>query len=229
MKHPRPEVSIIIPTKNERKNLSRLLPDVKRIMEKTGKSFEIIIADNSIDGTDRIAERHGCRVLRGLEGKGLALRKAFQKAKGRYVVMMDADLSHRPKELALMIAALDIGYDAAFGSRFILGGGTEDMEWYRKLGNWVFVEAVNLLFGGKFTDLCYGYKAFKKKALERLELKEEGFGIETEMAIESLKKGLRIIEIPSFEKKRWKGRSRLSTFHDGWKILKTIERKLFGR
>lgn len=225
----RPGVSVIIPVLNEEENLRELLPEIREIMDGMGEEYEIIVVDGgSSDRSMEVAREHGATVLSENVGKGNALITGFGKARGDIIVMMDADLSHRPKELLLMVDAIRIGYDAAFGSRFMVGGGTEDMEWYRKLGNRVFAAMVNIIFGSRYTDLCYGYKSFSRHALERLELGEKGFGIETEMAIEAARKGLRVIEIPSFEKKRWKGKGKLSTFRDGFKILATIIRKVFG-
>ncbi len=223
----RPYISIVIPVLNEEANLKRLLPQIRKLL--SGMPYEMIVVDGgSSDRSVTIAERYGCRIFHESIGKGNALKLGFRKARGRYVVMMDADLSHRPAELLLMLDALKIGYDAVFGSRFILGGGTADMPWYRKFGNWVFVQLVNLLFGSGFSDLCYGYKAFRRQSLKKLRLAEDGFGIETEMAIESVRHGLKIMEIPSYEKKRWKGHAKLSTFRDGWAILRVIVKKLFS-
>ena len=223
-----PEISIIIPTLNEEKNLKKLLPEIGKIMK--GQNYEIIVVDgHSSDRTVEVAKALKCRVVYESEGKGNALLVGFRKAKGSIIVMMDADLSHRPKELKLLIESIRAGYDGAFGSRFLLGGGTNDMTFIRKIGNKLFIYLVNLLWGAHYSDLCYGYRAFKKSALRRLQLTEKGFGIETEMSIEASEKGLKIIEIPSFEKKREKGAGKLRTFRDGWAILRTIIRKMWER
>ncbi len=223
-----PEISIIIPTLNEEKNLRKLLPDIRRILR--GEDYEIIVVDGgSSDRTAEVAREFGCKVVRESVGKGNALAIGFSKAKGKIIVMMDADLSHSPHELRILIESIRAGYDAAFGSRFLLGGGTDDMTFIRYLGNKFFIFLVNLIWGAKYTDLCYGYRAFKRSALKKMELREKGFGIETEMSIEAAKKGLRVIEIPSFEKKRESGEGKLRTFRDGWAILRTIMRKLVGR
>ncbi|MDE1824239.1 MAG: glycosyltransferase family 2 protein [Candidatus Micrarchaeota archaeon] len=217
----RPSVSIVIPTLNEEKNIGVLIREIKRMLD--GRNYEIIIVDgNSADNTAKIASGMGARVLLDDVGKGSALIKGLRTAKGDIVVSMDADLSHEPRELALLIAGVEAGYDICMGSRFIPGGRTEDMTAFRRFGNWVFVTMVNVLFGAHYTDMCYGYRSFRKGIFQKLGLKEEGFGIETEINIKAVKKGLSIIEIPSTEKMRNAGVGKLRTFHDGYVILRTI-------
>jgi glycosyltransferase involved in cell wall biosynthesis len=155
-------------------------------------------------------------------GKGAALRTGFAAATGDIIVMLDADGSTDPSEIPLYVGALLAGADFAKGSRFLQGGGTKDMPFYRKLGNWGFVWLVRTMFGGKYTDLCYGYNAFWKRVLPELDLNCDGFEVETMMNVRALKAGLKIIEVPSFEFPRVHGNGRLRTIPDGWRVLKTI-------
>jgi glycosyltransferase involved in cell wall biosynthesis len=164
----------------------------------------------------------GARVIYDHRGKGSALIKGFAAARGRIIISMDADLSHRPQELPLLIAGIETGYDVCVGSRFLTGGGSSDMPPLRIFGNKVFVSMVNLLYGSRYTDMCYGYRSFTKNAVHKLHLKEDGFGIETEINIKARKSGLRVLEVPSFEKKRDKGVGKLNTVRDGFVILRTI-------
>ncbi len=217
-------VSIVIPTLNEADAIAETIEGVKKVMR--GYSYEIIIVDSSTDETPKIAKRHGARVLRYKGGKGGALIFGFKKAKGKIIISMDADLSNRPKELKLLIAGIEAGYDVCTGSRFLVGGGSEDMPLIRKFGNKMFVHLVNLLFGSHYTDMCYGYRSFSRQALRELHLKEYGFGIETEMNIKAQKAHLRILEVPSFEKRRASGSGKLKTFRDGYVILSTILRNI---
>jgi hypothetical protein len=120
------------------------------------------------------------------------------------------------------------GFDICMGSRFIQGGGTEDMPWHRKLGNKFFVFLVNSIWGMNYSDLCYGYRSLRKSCIKRLGLKENGFGIETEISIKAAKKNMRVLEIPSYEKGRASGEGKLRTFSDGWLILKTIMREMLN-
>ena len=152
--------------------------------------------------------------------------KGFRRARGKVIISMDADLSNRPNELALLIAGIESGHDICMGSRFLAGGGTGDMPVHRRLGNRFFVSLENLLYGSHYTDLCYGYRSFARGVAQRLHLDEEGFGIETEINIKAQKKRLRVMEVPSYEKPRVKGEAKLRSIQDGYVILRTIFRNL---
>jgi len=217
-------ISIVIPTLNEEKNLKVLLREIKNLFRKRKEfSHEIIVVDGfSKDNTVKIAKKFGCKVLYDNVGKGSALDKGVRASKGDMIITMDADLSHRPIEIGLLIEGIRCGYDIVMGSRFLMGGGTEDMPWYRKLGNKFFISLINLIWRARYTDLCYGYRAFRKGVWEKLNLKSKRFGIETEISIKAVKKKMKILEVPSFEKKRKYGEGKLKTFKDGFQILKTI-------
>jgi hypothetical protein len=135
--------------------------------------------------------------------------------------MLDADGSTDPEEIPQYCALLARA-DFVKGSRFLQGGGTADMEFHRKLGNWGFRVAVKLTFGGTFSDLCYGYMAFWTRVLPELNLDCDGFEIETQMSVRALQCGLKIAEVPSFEARRLYGTSNLHALRDGWRVLKTI-------
>jgi len=221
------KISIIIPTLNEEKNLPRVLRSIKNYMKNRNEKYEIIVVDGySKDNTVEIAKKFGAKVIFDDVGKGSALRKGMKVAKGDIIITMDADCSHRSSELGLLIEGIKAGYDVCMGSRFIQGGGTEDMPWYRKLGNKFFVFLVNLIWGMHYSDLCYGYRSFRRSCIKKLNLREDRFGIETEIAIKAAKKKLRVLEVPSFEKGRVAGEGKLKTFRDGFSILRTILREL---
>lgn len=220
-------ISAVIPTLNEEQNLRHILPNIKQWVD------EVLVVDgHSTDNTVNVA-RELCPTVRIVmqqgRGKGDALRAGFAAATGDIIVMLDADGSTDPAEIPIFVGALLSGADFAKGSRFLQGGGTADMPFYRKLGNWSFVWMVRLLFGGKYTDLCYGYNAFWKGVLPVLDLNCDGFEIETMMNVRALKAGLKIIEVPSFEAERIHGNSNLKTIPDGWRVLKTIFREALNR
>ncbi|MFH1421028.1 MAG: glycosyltransferase family 2 protein [Candidatus Aenigmatarchaeota archaeon] len=224
-----PNVSIIIPTLNEAENLPLVLEDIKTVMKAAKQSYELIIVDGySKDATVEIAKKAKARVFYDNVGKGSALRKGMLESRSNVIVMMDADCSHRGIELRLLVEAIESGYDVCMGSRFIQGGGTADMPVYRRLGNKSFVSIVNAVWSMNYSDLCYGYRAFSRKAVSALLplLKSDGFGIETEISIKSAKLGLRVLEIPSYEKSRLHGKGNLRSLSDGWKILKTIKKEI---
>jgi glycosyltransferase involved in cell wall biosynthesis len=217
------KVSIVIPTLNEEQNLQKVLRSIPKDI------YEVIIVDgHSKDKTVEIAKKFGAKVVFDDKGKGSALRKGMKAAVGDIVIMMDADCSHKSSEIGLLTEGIKAGFDVCMGSRFIQGGGTEDMSWYREIGNKFFVFLVNLIWRMNYSDLCYGYRSFRKSCINKLDLKEDGFGIETEISIKAAKKKLRILEVPSYEKARDSGEGRLRTFNDGWQIFKTIICEMFS-
>jgi len=223
----RPTISVIIPALNEADNLPHVLPRIPAWID------EVLLVDgHSKDDTVMVAKRlwpdvrvvmqEGC-------GKGAALRSGFAAATGDIIVMLDADGSTDPAEIPVFVGALLAGADFVKGSRFLQGGGTADMPLYRKLGNWGFVMAVRVLFGGSYSDLCYGYNAFWRRVLPHLDLDGDGFEIETIMNVRALCTGCKVAEVPSFEAVRVYGTGRLRTIPDGWRVLKAIVREWANR
>ena len=216
-----PRVSVIVPTKNEAKNLPHVLPRIPAWVS------EIILVDGySTDGTVAVARKLVPDIVvvnQDRPGKGAALRCGMEAARGDIIVTLDADGSADPAEIPAFVGALLSGADFVKGSRFTQGGGTNDMEWYRRLGNWGLLQLVKLRFGGRFTDLCYGYNAFWRDVLPYLDIKNvDGFEIETSMNVQALRSNLKISEIPSHEAARIHGKSNLRSIPDGWRVLKTI-------
>ena len=217
---PFPSISVVIPTLNEARNLPYVLPLIPTWVH------EIIIVDGrSTDDTIAVARelRDDVRiVLEPRRGTGAALRRGFGAASGDIIVMMDADGSMNANELILLVAALMSGADVAKGSRFIEGGGSSDLSILRTAGNWGLTTAVRVLYGGRFSDLCYGYMAFWRRCLPALDSRRDGFEIEACLNVLAIKNNLKIIEVPSFEAERIHGASNLRAFSDGWRVLKTI-------
>jgi glycosyltransferase involved in cell wall biosynthesis len=218
-----PTVSVVIPALNEADNLPYVLPLIPSWVD------EVLLVDGySTDGTIEIAQRlwPDIRIVQQQgRGKGAALRSGFEAAKCDIIIMLDADGSTDPGEVPAFVSALLAGADFAKGSRFAQGGGTADMPWYRRWGNWCFVMIVRALYGGSYSDLCYGYNAFWADVLPALSLDVDGFEIETAMNVRALRSGLKVVEVPSFEDKRIYGEGRLKTIPDGWRVLKTIFRE----
>ncbi|MFP3990279.1 glycosyltransferase family 2 protein [Streptomyces sp. E11-3] len=222
-----PPVSVVIPAMNEAENLPyvfKTLPDW---------IHEVVLVDgNSTDDTVRVARelRPDIKVVqqRG-KGKGDALITGFEASTGEIIVMVDADGSADGEEIVSYVSALVSGADFAKGSRFANGGGTDDMTPIRKLGNHVLCAVVNAKFGARYTDLCYGYNAFWRHCLDKIDLDCTGFEVETLMNIRVVKAGLKVQEIPSHEYLRIHGTSNLRAVRDGLRVLKVILKERSSR
>jgi glycosyltransferase involved in cell wall biosynthesis len=218
-----PKVSFVVPTLNEAKNLPWLLPRIP------DWAHEVIIVDGrSTDDTVAVARRLRKDVKIVMEprrGKGAALQAGFSAVTGDIIVMLDADGSMEPEEAIVFVGVLMAGADMVKGSRFLQGAGTDDMSLFRMLGNWGLTWAVRLLYGGSFSDLCYGYVAFWTKHVETLHCDCDGFEIETLINVRALKNRLKIVEVASFEAPRISGLSNLRAIPDGWRVFKTILRE----
>lgn len=220
-------VSVVIPTLNEASNIKYVLPYIPEFIDEV-----IIIDGESTDGTiDEVLKyrKDAKIIIDKVHGKGNALRKGFEAATGDLIIMMDADGSHDPRELPRLVDPVLNGYDVTKASRILPGGGSDDFTAFRRFGNKMFVTMVNIMYNADYTDLCYGYRVFKKEALDKIHCKTNGFEIETEQSILMLKAGLKIKEVPSFEAKRKHGDSRLNSFTDGWRILRIIVNEYFRK
>jgi glycosyltransferase involved in cell wall biosynthesis len=220
------KISLIIPTLNEAENLKFVLPAIPGIID------ELVIVDGgSADSTlDVVRElRPDAKIIvETVPGKGTALRRGFEATTGDILVMMDADGSMDPLDIGTFVAALEAGADVAKGSRFLQGGGSADMTMLRRVGNRALTHAVRLTFGGRYSDLCYGFMAFWRHVLPTFDGDVQGFEIETFLNIRALAAGLRVVEVASFESRRLHGESHLRTFRDGSRALLTIGRERRG-
>jgi glycosyltransferase involved in cell wall biosynthesis len=216
-------VSVIVPTLNEARNLPHVLPRIPPWV------YEVVLVDGgSEDGTVEVAREllPDVRVVgQDRPGKGAALQAGFQAATGEILVTIDADGSTDPAELPAFVGCLLAGADFVKGSRFMQGGGTEDMGIVRLGGNWVLRQVARAAFGGRYSDLCYGYNAFWRRVLPEIWGEADGFEIETLMNVRALAAGMRVVEIPSYEARRIHGLSNLSTWQDGYRVLRTIGRE----
>jgi glycosyltransferase involved in cell wall biosynthesis len=219
-------VTVVIPARNEEKCLPYVLNRIPPWVH------EVILVDGaSADATVDVARHHwpSIRIVRQSgKGKGAALREGFSHSTGDLIVAIDADGSMDPAEMSLYVAVLSLGFDYVKGSRMLPEGGSCDLTRFRRLGNWVFRTLTNLIHRSRFTDLCYGYFAFRRGTVDSLPLRSDDFAIETEINIKAWNAGLKIMEVPSREFDRIDGRSGLRPFADGWRILRAIVRERFA-
>ncbi|MFX4262557.1 glycosyltransferase family 2 protein [Pelotomaculum propionicicum] len=218
------KITALLCTLNEEKNLPYVLPrlpkDIDEILIVDGRS-----RDKTVEAAKKLCPRARV-VFQPGKGKGDALRYGIRRARGDIIVMLDADGSMAPEEIPRFVQPLLEGYDFVKGSRFLPGGGTSDMPKHRVFGNWVFTTLTNIFHRTKYTDLCYGYNAFWKKAFKKVFFKGNGFEVETEINIKINKAGLKVIEVPSFETERLNGEGKLHSLKDGYRILSTIFKEL---
>jgi glycosyltransferase involved in cell wall biosynthesis len=221
-----PTVSVVIPARNEAANLPHVFATLPPWVD------EVILVDGgSVDDTVAVT-RELCpeaKVIPQLgDGKGDALQAGFAAATGDIIVTIDADGSTDGAEIVLFVGALVAGADFAKGSRFSSNGSSDDITSVRRYGNSLLNLLVNRMFGTQLTDLCYGYNAFWARHLDALDIDCSGFEIETLMTIRAAKAGLKIHEVPSYERCRISGSSNLRAIRDGLRILKVIVRERFS-
>ena len=155
------------------------------------------------------------------KGKGNALACGFRAVTGDITVMLDADGSTDPAEIPRFVAALTNGFDFAKGTRFVTGGGSDDITRMRRLGNWGITSVVNRLWKVRYSDLCYGYNAFWTKSTPTVG-DCSGFEVETLMGIRVANSETKVVEVPSYEANRRSGESNLKAGRDGRRVLRTI-------
>jgi glycosyltransferase involved in cell wall biosynthesis len=216
-----------VPTLNEEGSIGWVLENLPDWV-----SDVVLIDGLSTDHTEAVARRARPDIVvvhQHHRGKGAALRAGFAAATGDIIVMLDADGSTDPNEMHRFVEALQSGADFVKGSRHLDNGGSADFTRLRATGNSTFVKLANLLYGSRFTDLCYGYCAFWRRHLDALMLTADGFEIETQLVLNAVKANLQIHEVPSFELERRAGTSNLNAFRDGHRVLRTMLKERPGR
>jgi glycosyltransferase involved in cell wall biosynthesis len=219
-RRPQPTVCVVIPALNEAANLPHVLSRVPDWVD------EVVLVDgHSLDDTIAVARalRPDVRiVLQDGRGKGNALACGFAAAASDIIVMLDADGSTDPAEIPMFVEALTAGYDFAKGTRFAPGGDSADITPLRRLGNRMLSGLVNVLFGTRYSDLCYGYNAFWRHCLPHMQVDCPGFEVETLINVRVARAGLAVAEVPSMEYERLSGESNLHAVRDGVRVLRTI-------
>ncbi|MBP7708096.1 glycosyltransferase family 2 protein [Candidatus Pacearchaeota archaeon] len=215
------KISIILPCRNEEKALPLCLADLKKVIRENNLDAEIIVSDSSVDNSPKIAKKFNVRLIKhDKDGYGNAYLEGLKIAKGKYIVMLDADYTYDPLELPKLINKLEEGYDFVIGNRF-----SKEMEKgampaaHKYLGNPLLSATLRLFFGAKVKDCHSGFRAIRREKLEQLNLKTTGMEFASEMIIQSIKHKLKIFEIPIKYRKRI-GKSKLKTFSDGWRHLR---------
>src|SRR5882762_4633241 len=220
------EVSVVMPCLNERATVGTCVKKAVDAMERHGIRGEVIVADNgSTDGSQQIATEHGARVVPiETRGYGSALRGGIAAARGRFVLMGDADDSYDFTQVHIFVSKLREGYDLVMGNRFqggILPGAMPPL--HRYLGNPVLTGIGRLFFKSPVGDFHCGLRAFRRDAIERLDLRTHGMEFASEMVVKAAAFGLRVAEIPTTLSPDGRDRApHLRTWRDGWRHLRFL-------
>jgi glycosyltransferase involved in cell wall biosynthesis len=219
-----PLVSVVLPCLNEEAAIGSCLETIHRTFRQHSINGEIVVSDNgSTDDSVSIAEVHGARVVhQPLRGYGNAYKKGFACAKGKYLVMGDADDTYDFTMIPQFLHAMEEeGQDFVTGSRYLGGGQGEIKGLHRWFGNPLLTAILNLFFGTRYTDVYCGFRAFSRKAYEKIRPISPGMEFNLELAINAGLADLKVKEIPIVLHPR-KGESKLRTFRDGWRSLRLM-------
>lgn len=215
-------IAILIPCYNESQTIAKVVNDYKNVLPEA----EIYVYDNnSSDETDKIARNAGAIVkYEYRQGKGNVIRSMFQDIDADCYLMIDGDDTY-PAEHAREMCDLVLhkGVDMVIGDRLSSTYFVENKRPFHNFGNVLVRKLINSLFHSNVKDIMTGYRAFSKKFVKSFPVLSKGFEIETEMTIHALDKNFLLEEIPVTYRDRPEGsESKLNTFSDGFKVLKTI-------
>ena len=218
------KISVIIPAKDEESTLGRVLEDLNRTVPAlAGYDVEVIcVDDHSRDRTAAIAHSLGAKVVENQRkpGKGNALRAGFEAATGDWLMMMDADYSHRPEDMPEFLAAMRDGVGLVIGSRVF--GGSGEYNHVRALGNVFLSATLGLCTGRYLSDALNGYKLFRRDVFTDFRYTSRMFEIEIEIIANTLRKGYRVVEVISHERARAGGEMKSRVIHHGFRFLGRI-------
>lgn len=220
------EVSIIMPCLNEAETLEICIRKAQWFIAENDLAGEVIIADNgSDDGSQKIARRLNARVVNiSTKGYGSALKGGIEAARGKYIIMGDADDSYDFSNLNPFVRKLRNGYDLVMGNRFKGGIESGAMPFlHRYLGNPVLTGIGKLLFASPCDDFHCGLRGFRKDAITDLDLQTSGMEFASEMVVKATLHKMQITEVPTTLSPD--GRSRpphLNTWRDGWRHLRFL-------
>jgi hypothetical protein len=217
------EVSVVMPCLNEAGSIADAVRAARTAIDGNGYRGEVLVVDNgSTDGSGDLADAAGARVVVEPErGYGNAYRAGLAAARGRYILMLDADLTYPIADLPKFIGALEDGADMVMGDRFEqIQPGV--MPWlHRYVGNPILTGILNFFFRTGVKDAHCGMRALRREVLPRLDLRTSGMEFASEMVIRAGKLGLDIREFPISYHPR-EGESKLSTWSDGWRHLRFL-------
>ena len=219
------KVAVLLPCYNEARTIEKVVKDFLAVLPENSHVY--VYDNNSADGTARIAAEAGAIVRHEYQqGKGNVIRRMFREIDARCYLMVDGDDTY-PAEYAPEMAALVLEgqADMVVGDRLSATYFTENKRPFHNFGNSLVRGLINKLFHANVKDIMTGYRAFSKPFVKHFPVLSQGFEIETEMTIHALDKNFYIKEVPVKYRDRPEGSvSKLNTYSDGFKVLKTIVR-----
>lgn len=217
------KIAILLPAYNEEVTIVKVIEDFKKALPQA----EIYVYDNnSKDKTNQLAKEAGAIVrFEPRQGKGNVVRSMFREIDADYYIMADADDTYPAAEVEKLLEPLRTGMaDMTIGDR--LSNGTyekENKRGFHGFGNNLVRILINKLYKGNYNDIMTGYRGFNRLFVKTFPVLSPGFEIETELSIHSLDKRFKLVEVPITYKDRPEGsESKLSTFSDGFKVLRMI-------
>ena len=220
MKFNKDEVCILIPTLNESPTIGTIIREFKAL----GYNNILVIDGKSTDNTVKTSREAGATVrTQSGKGKGNAIIEAFEVIEQPYILMLDGDGTYTAKDAEKMLTPLFLGFDQVIGDRLI---NAEEGAFSRLnlLGNHMLNMLFKIAHSRDLHDILSGYRAFTRLAIQQMNLKEKGFEIETEISVEAVRNGQRIMVVPVKYSRRPGTATKLSPLHDGVKIVTTIYR-----
>jgi len=214
-----PTISVVIPAHNEEPTIAEV---VRACAANTPGLIEVIVVDDgSSDQTSAEARAAGAEVLRleNNRGKGFALQRGIDRARGEILLFIDADGQDDPTEIPLLLAAFKPGIDLVLGSRFMGHFRPGAITRMNYLGTRFITGSINLLFGIHVTDPLAGFRAVRKKVFETVRLEAKGYDIEVDVLLRVVRNGGVVAEVPASRSARPYGASGLSSVKDGTLIL----------
>lgn len=217
------KIAVLIPCYNESQTIAKVVNDYKTVLPEA----DIYVYDNnSTDNTAKIAETAGAIVrYEHKQGKGNVIRSMFREIEADCYLMIDGDDTYPAENARKMVDMVRGGVDMVIGDRLSSTYFTENKRIFHNTGNILVRKLVNSFFGGNITDIMTGYRAFSRMFVKSFPVLSKGFEIETEMTIHALDKNFTLASIPVGYRDRPDGSvSKLNTFADGFKVLRTIAR-----